>query len=1365
MTGNVGIHVSGDPVITDERRRQIREAAKAWSGQLIDLGGRNQLLYYRDLKVGTLDLADAQPEAVDLLLDGRAVRISRMFSSETRNDRLKRARAIRNKSREALEERGIVTCFLAIGMATWTNNQGSATPAAPILLREAAISAVGASEDDFELSLTGETDVNPTLLHFLRDQFHVDLPDDLDLLVPAGRFDPSTVYDRIVKECADVPGFTITGRRILGTFSYAKLPMVSDLNANQEALVVHEVVAAISGNREAQVELASAGGVVGLADPDHTPPPDEFLVLDADSSQSYAINAVVSGQSVVVSGPPGTGKSQTIANLIATSVARGQSVLFVAEKRAAIAAVLDRLSRVGLADLVLDLHAGVGSRRAFAANLAAGLRAAAAVPRPDQAELHERLSTRRERLNAHDDAMHRRRVPWNVSLFEAQSELVGLHGRYGDIAESGFRLRARQLDAIDAATMRKVSEELFEFASLGGLTLRREQSLWAGARMTSPQEAEAALEAANRLESYTAPDTRRALHEVLLQTGIAVPQTLAQWSAALGLLDRVAIALSTWRPEIFSSALAEMVSATGSRGWRKANPDSPGSGDGWWARRTTRKAARALSMSNSRLSKQELHTGLAEVHALLDEWRRVSIDGRDPRPPAGLLEVRSRFDQLTRELAALGAYLTGTDFLSMPTEDLAPVLDSLTGDKQTLRKIPRINELARHFSQIGIEELVTELRNRRVDAQLAAAAFETCWYRSIVERVGFDDPNIANFDGSLQDSIADVFRRSDVEHIAQAAIRVRRAAAERLVHIRDRYGEQSTLVQAQAGRKSGHLALRQLFAAAPDVMTALKPCWAMSPLVVSQLLPGDRPYFDLVVFDEASQIVPADAIPSILRARRVVVAGDQHQLPPTNFFATASDGDDDVEQGVNDDGSINLALTIGYESILDVLTAGLGDGRTRSLTWHYRSRDERLIAFSNAWVYDNSLTTFPGIVGEDCLSHELVAQQPTAAGQEDSVSAEVERVVELVLDHARLRPSESLGVITMGVKHSDRIDARLRERLRTISSLHGFFDETTSEKFFVKNLERVQGDERDAIILSIGYGKTPAGRLPYRFGPLLQDGGDRRLNVAVTRARSRMTLVSSFSHLDMDPNRSSASGVKMLRAYLQYASTHGSSLGEVAMDRPSLNPFEISVRDRLVGAGIPLVAQYGVAGYWIDFAAAHPTQPGRMVLAVEADGASYHSSSTARDRDRLRQDQLERLGWTFHRIWSTDWFSEAETCIVKARMAYTRAVAAADAADAADALAGHTVRETPPIDVVPVSDSPPSSPARKLPRPRVAAGLSITSYSEAQLVAMLRWIESDTLLRTEDQLYDEFRTELGFLRRGSRIQAAFEHALALARRT
>lgn len=229
----------------------------------------------------------------------------------------------------------------------------------------------------------------------------------------------------------------------------------------------------------------------------------------------------------------------------------------------------------------------------------------------------------------------------------------------------------------------------------------------------------------------------------------------------------------------------------------------------------------------------------------------------------------------------------------------------------------------------------------------------------------------------------------------------------------------------------------------------------------------------------------------------------------------------------------------------------------------------------------------------------------------------------------------------------------------------------------------------------------------------------------------------------------------MLRAYLQYAASGGENLGEVAMDKPALNPFEISVRDRLVAVGIPLTAQYGVAGYWIDFVAAHPTQPGRMVLAVEADGATYHSSDTARDRDRLRQEQLERLGWTFHRIWSTDWFHDSDACVAKVRVAYDKAVAAADAADTKAPLLKHQPTPMTTPTTAKVTRTPAHCP--------VSGGRTIVDYSTPDLISVLAWIESDTLLRTEEELYDEFRDALSFQRRGSRIEAAFDRALSVHR--
>jgi very-short-patch-repair endonuclease len=1353
-----------DALLVAERVQQVKDAVDTWTGQLIDLGGQNRLLFYRDLKVGTLDLSYAEPVAVEALLDGRTVALSQLFSLDQMADRAKRARAIRNKSREGLEERGIATCFLATGMATWSTTHGTATPAAPVLLREASIAAVGAAEDDFQIALTGETEVNPTLLHLLEEQFAVTVDGDrlLEVIEP-GAFAAAPLFDLLAKEAAGVAGFAVAERYVLGTFSYAKLPMVADLTANSEALSAHDVIAAIAGNRQAQRDLSLSGSEVKLNAPDHVMPVDEFLVLDADSSQSYAVNAAVAGQSLVIAGPPGTGKSQTIANLIATLVARGQSVLFVAEKRAAIAAVLDRLSGVGLADLVLDMHEGAGSRSVIAQNLANALRGASTVARPDVTELNERLVTRRDRLNAHDDALHRQREPWHVSVFQAQCALMSLTDLHGSAAQVETRVRGAELNALNAATFRGLRDDMLEYANLGGLTLTRRDSPWAEAPIASSEQAEAALQAATRLEQHTAPDTRRSLEQMLSQTGLIAPRTLTGWQGLLTLLDEIAAVLARLRPEVFSTPVPDMIAATASRSWRKQHPEAAGASAGWASRRATRKAAKALWISG-KPDTTELHTALIEAARLVAEWVSHAATPGTPRLPAALADVSGQFEQLSRELAALGAYLaSSTDFQAMPSEELQRTLTDLTHDERTLRRMPRINELTRTFQRAGLGPLLNELRQRRLDSALAVAALEFCWHKSVLDRVGFDDRVVANFEGRLQDNNAATFREADTEHIGAAARRIRRAVAENLIAVRERYPAQGQLVQAQAARKRGHLPLRQLFAAAPDVMTALKPCWAMSPLVVSQLLPGDRPYFDVVVFDEASQIIPADAIPAILRARRVVVAGDRHQLPPTSFFAAASDGDSDADQAIKDDGSINLALTTGCESILDVLTAGLGDGRVRSLTWHYRSRDERLIAFSNAHIYDRSLTTFPGVAGKDCLSHELVVQPPGLVSQEASVTAEVERVVQLILDHAAQRPDESLGVITMGINHAERIDVSLRERLRGRSDLHAFFDETSSEKFFVKNLERVQGDERDVIILSIGYGKAANGSLPYRFGPLLQDGGHRRLNVAVTRARSRMTLVSSFSHHDMDPNRSSALGVKLLRAYLQFAASGGESLGDAAMEKPSLNPFEISVRDRLSAAGIPLTAQYGVAGYWIDFAAQHPTQPGRMVLAIETDGATYHSSATARDRDRLRQEQLERLGWTFHRIWSTDWFTDPDTCIAKARIAYDHACAVAENINATGKFHSAGREQSLAERQAQPANKNETIPARTGPRPATYPGRPITEYTDQELSVLIRWIASDTLLRTEDELYTAFVQELDFVRKGSRIQAAFDRALRLSR--
>jgi very-short-patch-repair endonuclease len=630
------------------------------------------------------------------------------------------------------------------------------------------------------------------------------------------------------------------------------------------------------------------------------------------------------------------------------------------------------------------------------------------------------------------------------------------------------------------------------------------------------------------------------------------------------------------------------------------------------------------------------------------------------------------------------------------------------------------------------------------------------WLHSILDTLALSDWLVEGFNPDKHEKAIDDFRIGDHEHLETTAARIRRLCAEHAARTRDECRDQSEIVEHQARLKSRHKPVRDLVRETADVLLALKPCWAASPLVVSQLLPT-KTYFDVVIFDEASQVTPSDAIPSLLRGRRLVIAGDEKQLPPTAFFVSESPEEEEEEQDEQVTPRPSVAGTVGFESILDALGSLL---RPRMLRWHYRSRDERLIAFSNAHIYDRMLITFPGVGGEHVLRHVLVPHDPTA--ETNSPSPEVNAVVDLIFEHARVRPNESLGVIAMGIKHANRIDEctlqRLRENPELEAEVGDFFSEEKEERFFVKNLERVQGDERDAIILSIGYGKNARGDLPYRFGPLLMEGGERRLNVAVTRAKHRITLVSSFSARDMDPERSQAPGVTLLRQYFQYVDSGGENLGDAVIDKPALNPFEVDVRDTLSRQGLKLIAQYGSSGYWIDYAVAHPTHPGRYVLAIECDGATYHSSESARDRDRLRQEQLERIGWRFHRIWSSEWFYNRDKCVEKVLAAYRRAVEAADREDAAEP-------DPRPIAIerVPRPEPEHAMSARQGQRPPISRYEPIDAYTQAQLVQLVRWIKSDDLIRTEDELVIETMRELGFQKRGKKIVAAILAAVRQAR--
>ncbi len=1351
-----------------ERVRLVRRSVDAWKGELIDLGGRNTLLYYRDLKQGTLDLGTGtgiDEVAVDTLLGGRTVRLSDMFDEASRAAAARRARTVKAKADENMEERGIQTMFLAWGMATWANPASTSVPAAPVLLRQAALGGRGGAGEDFDMSLPGEWEINPTLLHLLRTEYQVDLAanDMLELFdEEAEPPSPLRIFERLSKAACVVTGFSVAPRVVVGNFSYARLPMVLDLENASDTLIASDLIAAIAGDEPARDAVrARHPNSVTEADPDRVVPKDEFLVLDADASQSYAINAAVAGADLVVDGPPGTGKSQTIANLIATLAARGQKILFVAEKRAAIDAVLDRLNRVGLGELVLDLHEGAKSKRKLAADLARALNSVASLPRPDMVAAQDGMVRRRDALVAHDDALHNPRAPWGVSVYDTQVRMLGIPAP----VQTAQRLRGEALTRLDGTTFRQIQADLEAFAGLGGLSWSPASSPWggslAGATLTSSGAAQQALDAAATLANHTLPDATARFGRALAECGLSAPATIAEWVQMLQLLEGVATTLGVFEPEVFGLPLGELSGALAPAARGVFGRAGARIGNGAY------RSARRQALAHWKGDKPSSHHLLAAViaaTALAESWRHVAADGGTPRLPSDLPGTEGAHGQLSVELQSLGALTARPDLVSWTIPQLDTFLRALLADTQTLYKIPELTQRRTRLLAAGLGPLLGEMSDRNLTVDQVLGCFEHMWLVSILEAVSVADSRIGAFDGQVHSRMVVEYGIADRNHVGTAAVRVRRAVAEHTTAVRDEYPRESDLIEHQARLKRGHLPVRQLFQAAPNVLGALKPCWAMSPLVVSQLLPAQR-LFDVVIFDEASQVTPSDAVGALMRAERAVVAGDANQLPPTSFFAASSGGGDDDEDV--EDEMYAPAGTKNMESVLDAMSALLPPPKgSRTLGWHYRSRDERLIAFSNAQpnLYDWSLTTFPGVASGDCIRHVLVPFGPGPIGQEDSVSDEVTRVVELVADHAAATPGDSLGVIAMGIKHAHRIDEALRRARANDAALDAFLagtalDQGAKEPFFVKNLERVQGDERDAIIMSVGYGKNPDGRMLYRFGPINNEGGHRRLNVAITRARSRMTVVSSFSSADMDPSKLRADGARMLGAYLAYAESGGADLGNVARDKPELNSFERDVADHLTAAGIPLVAQYGCSGYWIDYAAKHPDKPGQMVLAIECDGATYHSSATARDRDRLRQEHLQRLGWRFHRIWSQDWFYRREQETLRALGAYQEAVTAFDAGETG-------YRPTSPVGGVGTVDPSrgPTLAARSARSSPVPGGRgSIDAYTENELVRVISWIESDTLLRTEEQLLEETMQALGFSRKGSKIVAAIEAAIARAR--
>ncbi len=1155
--------------------------------------------------------------------------------------------------------------------------------------------------------------------------------------------DPSDLqrfFTAVSDSIANQRDWHVTSEVYLGLFSFQKFVMYKDLEANTPSFNQHRLIQQLV-TRAGQQFLSMPDDVRALELDRDFAPEQTFQVVDADASQIRAIAAVARAYDLVIEGPPGTGKSQTITNLIAQALSAGKSVLFVAEKMAALQVVYRRLVAAGLGEFCLELHSTKANKRAVMRQVATALDAS--LQRPVVAtQSTQRLPLVRHSLTEYTNAVHTPFGALELSPYRAYGELgavidaprLKFTGAAEAVTRDQLEQAVRDLDdlAVAAAGIgnpavhpwRGAERTLYtedDLEAIRGLAQDLIQKL---AVVTArAAEAQAAL-GLKPMTTFGGVDEAAQVAAVMARSPgapLAVLQSEA-WNsapaAAVALVERGrALAglkqqlLQQFAPAVFESEHAGDI----------AYVEQKSSGllgvlaflDGryraiqrrWQAYRLPAYRASLLEQAHELKRVDEYRRGLQQLTAAeaqatqafgaLWHGERSNWDALDAYikwvVELRALVVRQGLAGRTLELAAQRAPNVTAAFAVREAATAAlKTLGSLrqavgwAGDSLQAETFEAIIGRARGLIEnigLGPRWAAFEANRARVAHGLAAESlppamagevpfaalrpgFLRAFYQKWLGQVVQQREPLAVFHALNHEQRVAEFRALDervlLENRAALVARLRDQVQQRLrdgpaaagmPYLRREMARQRNLSPLRATLKHAEAAIR-----------AIKPCFMMSPLSVAQLLDGKTPSFDVVIFDEASQLPPEDAVGAIIRGAQLIVVGDPKQLPPTNFFAVMGG---QVTAPVGEDG---LPQFEDGESVLEeYMGAGLPTSR---LKWHYRSTHESLIAFSNVSFYDAELHTFPSVTTGDTGSG--IQFEYVAGGVYEGKGlnlAEARRVADAVVEHARTHPELSLGVGTFNLRQQLAIQDEVEQRRREDPSLEPFFAQEEDKQFFVKNLENIQGDERDVIFISVTYAKAPDGRLRYNFGPLNLQNGWRRLNVLATRARKLMRIFSSIHGADIADAPTLPLGARLLREFLLYAETGRLESSVATAEARAGSPFEQDVYNALTQRGLLLEPQVGVSGYRIDFGVRDPGIPGRYVCGLECDGVAYHASETARDRDRLRQQVLERRGWTILRVWSTDWFKDRAGTIERlmGQIAAAAMQAAADAKAQAEA--------------------------------------------------------------------------------------------------
>ncbi len=1228
-------------------------------------------------------------------------------------------------SRMALEENGANVLYIAIGILKWYETPQSERPRyAPLILFPVEIVRKSAQKGYVIRSREEEPIMNITLLEMLRQDFGINIGGLEVLPKDESGVDVRVVFSIIRQSIMEHSRWDIEEQAILGTFSFSKFVMWNDIHTNAAKLTENKVVASlVSGNLEWHT-------------PEQPPinfdkqysPTDIVLPISADSSQLAAVIAASEGGSFILHGPPGTGKSQTITNIIANAIYNGKRVLFVAEKMAALSVVESRMEKIGLGHFCLELHSNKAKKSAVLEQLKKTSEITRVKQSADFAFEAERLQALRIELNAHVEALHKV-YPFGLSLYDAftgYAENTVLPDYISFSSESIAQLTKNKIT--------EWTDLVGELQAAGKLCLNPYQHPLERIRVSqySPNLKNEAVDLltayANSLAKLTTslPAALAALKISLPVTTESQLQQVAQLASLLNQLPNVPATLLTadnfentllqiaaiaeqgkLRDEYRTSLLTDysndillLEAEQMLRDWRIADAK-------WFLPKLLKQ--NAINKRIKLLSKQGV-SDKAQVEQLLTlivqyqdkqqvidnntplltdllglmwnggnaDWdtiikatdvlvkmnREANLLFKDPsatRQWRGVLAEAIKDGTSTYLAVYSNALLTfendyravlntegqitealGVDFNAIFTENDQRIVACKTYTQQWLDNVDGLRDWSSWLQtrqravQAGLIPVVEAYETGKIRTSHVIAGFKKGLYRSCAAYIFQVEPTLASFSGQLFEEKIKRFRELSARFELLTKEEIFASLASKLPSFTQEANQSSEIGILQRAIRNGArgMSLRKLFDSIPNLLPRMCPCMLMSPISVAQYFEAGTDKFDLVIFDEASQLPTCDAVGAIARGASLIVVGDPKQMPPTNFFTTQQVDEDNLDKE-------------DLESILDDCLAL--SMPSRYLLWHYRSKHESLIAFSNTKFYDGKLLTFPS---PDDLTNKVTYHHVPGfydRGKTKHNRAEAEAIVnEIVrrLKHPELS-KRSIGVVTFSSVQQMLID----DMLTDVFKKHPHYEKLlleSAEPIFIKNLENVQGDERDVILFSVGYGPDREGKVTLNFGPLNRDGGWRRLNVAVSRARYEMQVYATLRADQIDLARTPAEGVAGLKAFLEYADK-GKAMFEAKtriLPIPT-NPLIEHIATRIKSLGYHVHTNIGSSGYRIDIGIVDKANPDEYILGVLCDGENYKAAKTAKDREIVQIGVLRLLGWNILQIWSVEWWENPDRILLQ----------------------------------------------------------------------------------------------------------------------